>query len=121
MTDLLDAFLSEVQKHPALTAVEHDGVATSYAELDDLARRIAGCVRQVVSTPSPRLLLALPPSPMAYASMIATLQLGGTFCPVNIDGPEARNALITRSFSPDVVLFNRTPSSFLDDLPATTP
>lgn len=121
MTDIVHAFLSRVRAHPALPAVAHNGVSTSYEELDVLARRIAGAVRQVTSTPGPRVLLALPPSASAYAAMIGTLHAGGTFCPVNIDGPETRNAIITRSFSPDVILFEGTPSSFLDDSPATTP
>jgi D-alanine--poly(phosphoribitol) ligase subunit 1 len=119
--DLVDAFLSKVLSHPHLPAVEYNGMSTSYAELGALAKRIAGSVHQVASTPSPRVLLALPPSTSAYAGMIGTLIAGGTFCPVNIEGPENRNAIITRAFSPDVILFDDTPSSFLDDLPATTP
>jgi hypothetical protein len=40
--------------------------------------------------------------------MIGTLYAGGTFCPVNLDGPETRNALIARLFSPDIVLFDQS-------------
>jgi D-alanine--poly(phosphoribitol) ligase subunit 1 len=121
MIDLVDAFISQVLSHPTLPAVEHNGVSTSYEELSAFAFRIAGSIRQVASTPSPRVLLALSHSTSAYAGMIGTLIAGGTFCPVNIDGPESRNAIITRTFSPDIILIEGSPSSFLDDSSATTP
>lgn len=121
MVDLIDAFFSQVQSHPNLAAVEHNGVSTSYEELSALAGRVAGSIQQVASGPSPRVLLALAPSPSAYAGMIGTLVAGGTFCPVYIEDPEDRNAIIAQAFSPDVILFDGTPSSFLDDSPVTTP
>ena len=37
--------------------------------------------------------------------MIGTLFAGGTFCPLNIDGPANRNKVFAKSFSPDVVLY----------------
>jgi len=119
--DLLEAFLLRVSSHPQVTAVEHRGVPTSYGELSALAGRIAGTVQQVTRTVSPRVLVVLPPSTSAYAGMIGTLMAGGTFCPLNIDGPEGRNAAITQAFSPDVVLFEGTPFSFLNTLPPATP
>ncbi len=121
MGDLVDAFLSQVRSRPHVAAVEHKGASTSYDELSALAGRIAGSVQHAISKPSPRVLLALPPSTYAYAGMIGTLIAGGTFCPINIEDPEGRNASITRTFSPDVILFDGTPPSFLDDSPATTP
>jgi D-alanine--poly(phosphoribitol) ligase subunit 1 len=122
MADVIDTVLSQVLLHPHLTAVEHNGVPTSYEELGALIGRIAASILSVASAPGPRVLLALPPSPAAYAAMIGTLKAGGTFCPLNIvDGPPDRNAAIARDFSPDVILFDRTPPSFWDDSPATTP
>jgi D-alanine--poly(phosphoribitol) ligase subunit 1 len=122
MADVVDLVLSQVLSHPSITAVEHDGVPTSYEELHTLSEQIAASILAATSVPGPRVLLALPPSPAAYAAMIGTLKAGGTFCPLNIlDSPPGRNAAIGRDFSPDIVLFDRTPPSFLDDLPATTP
>lgn len=47
-----------------MKAVEHNAVSTSYEELSALAGRIAGSVQPVASTPSPRVLLALPLPPV---------------------------------------------------------
>jgi D-alanine--poly(phosphoribitol) ligase subunit 1 len=66
-------------------------------------------------------LLATPQSAFAYAGMIGTLFAGGTFCPVKVDGPISRNAVIAKSFSPDVVLYEGKLPEFLVDLPATIP
>jgi D-alanine--poly(phosphoribitol) ligase subunit 1 len=121
MVDLLDAFFSQVQLHPHLAAVEYHGVSTSYEELRTLASQIAGSIQEITSAVSPRVLLALPHSTSAYAGMIGTLMAGGTFCPVNIEGPEGRNAIISQEFSPDVIIFDGTPPCFLDSSLATTP
>jgi D-alanine--poly(phosphoribitol) ligase subunit 1 len=97
------------------------GVTLTYEELFTFAGQIAYVIQQVISRPCPRVLLAIPQSAAAYAGMIGTLGVGGTFCPLNLQGPSVRNSTIATEFSPDVVLFEGSPPSFLDELPATTP
>ena len=53
--------------------------------------------------------------------MLGSLIAGGTFCPVDVTTPEARNATICTDFAPHVVLYENTPPSFLSALPVTTP
>jgi D-alanine--poly(phosphoribitol) ligase subunit 1 len=53
--------------------------------------------------------------------MIGSLIAGGTFCPVHVAGPEARNAAVCQAFSPDVILYEGAPPTFLDTSPVTTP
>lgn len=119
--DVVDAFRREVESRPSAVAVEHRGETTTFEELWVLAARIAGSIRLATPRRTPRVLLALPQSASAYAGMIGTLIAGGTFCPVKIDGPEARNGDIAQSFGPDVILFDRSLPTFLDSLPSTTP
>ncbi len=52
--------------------------------------------------------------------MIGSLIAGGTFCPLNLEGPQGRNAVIARVFAPAIVLYDGTPPSFLGDIPAAT-
>lgn len=118
--DLLEVFRRRATAAPRVTAVDHGGVAVSYEELSSLARQIAGSIQHPGSAASPRVLLALPPSPSAYAAMIGTLIAGGTFCPIHLSGPEGRNAAVCQAFCPDIVLYERTPPPFLDALPVTT-
>lgn len=119
-SDLVPAILAAVAAHPHSIAVEYDGQSTSYEELAELAFTVAGAIAQVASAATPRVLLALPQGASAYAGMLGSVVAGGTFCPVNMTGPEKRNADICRAFSPEVVFYKKTPPSFLDALPVTT-
>lgn len=120
--DLVEAVLSQAQSAPSVVAVDDRGVSVTYAELRSLAYRLAGSIQVASSGPSPRVLLALPSSPSAYAAMIGSLISGGTFCPVHVgpEAPEARNAAICRAFCPDIIFYDRTPPAFLDAAPVTT-
>jgi D-alanine--poly(phosphoribitol) ligase subunit 1 len=118
--DVLEAFLERAQQAPRMTAVDGRSVAVSYGELRSLAYQFGGSIQSAASGPSPRVLLALPPSHWAYAVMMGSLMCGGTFCPLQLGGPEGRNAAICRAFSPDIVFYERMPPGFLDAVPLTT-
>lgn len=119
--DLLDVFSTRTDAQPGLIAVDHAGQQTSYGQLRDLGYSIAGAITQAAPGPCPRVLLALPQTTSAYAAMLGSLIAGGTFCPVNLDGPNARNGKIARDFQPHVILYERTTPPFLDEYPQTTP
>jgi D-alanine--poly(phosphoribitol) ligase subunit 1 len=116
----MEAFLRKAQSAPSVAAVDHRGVAVTYGELSSLAHQFAGSIQEASSGTSPRVLLALPPSPSAYAAMIGSLIAGGTFCPVDVAGPKGRNAAVCRAFSPDIILYEGAPPPFLATLPVTT-
>lgn len=118
--DLVEAFLRQAQSVPNMAAVDHRGVLMTYTELSSRAHQFAGSIQGASSGASPRVLLALPPSPSAYAAMVGSLIAGGTFCPVHVAGPEDRNAAVCRAFCPDIVLYEETPPPFLNTLPVTT-
>jgi amino acid adenylation domain-containing protein len=117
--DVLTAFLRQAQLAPSLPAVDDGCVKVSYAQLSSLAYHLAVSIQLAAAGPNPRVLLALPPSHLAYASMIASLIGGGTFCPIHVVGPDVRNAAICRAFAPDIVFYEKIPPAFLDGLPVT--
>ena len=116
----MEAFLRQAQSTPDMAAVDDGGVAVTYREFSSRAYQFAGTIR-ASSGPSPRVLLALPPSPSAYAAMIGSLIAGGTFCPVHVAGPEGRNATVCEAFCPDIILHEGSSPPFLDASPVTTP
>ena len=118
--DVVEAFLRQAQSTPDMAAVDDGGVAVTYREFSSRAYQFAGTIR-ASSGPSPRVLLALPPSPSAYAAMIGSLIAGGTFCPVHVAGPEGRNATVCEAFCPDIILHEGSSPPFLDASPVTTP
>lgn len=119
--DLVDAVLLACEAREKQPAVEQEGAATTYGDFRQLAFRVAGAIRNAVNEPCPRVLIAGPRSVGAYAGMLGTLLTGGTFCPVNVDGPIERNATIANLFGPHVVLCCGKPPAFLDACPATIP
>src|ERR1043165_4714105 len=106
MPDILDMFSAQVSARPNIPAIIHAGSETSYASLDELNRRIASAVLNASSQITPKVLVAVRQSEYAYAAMFGTLLAGGTFCPINVDGPEHRNIHILQAFMPDVLLFD---------------
>lgn len=121
MPDILDMFSAQVSTGPDVPAIIHAGTQTSYASLAELNERIASAVLYASSNVTPKVLIAVRQSPLAYAAMFGTLLAGGTFCPINVDGPVHRNMHILQSFMPDVLLFDSScPSIILDESPAVT-
>src|SRR5689334_750273 len=115
MPDVLEMFSSQVSVAPDNPAVIHGDTHVSYASLNGLIRKIAAAV--VASSQSnPKVLIAMSQSPSAYAAMFATLIVGGTFCPIDVNGPEQRNVHIVQSFVPDVLLFDSScPKKILEE------
>lgn len=116
---LAGAVLEKLALHARRSAVDQGGVTTSYEELRASSFRVAAAITEIAPVPGPRVLLALPSSVSAYAGMVGSLIAGGTFCPMNMLGPEVRNAEICRAFSPHIVLFEKTAPPFVDALRGT--
>lgn len=119
--DLLDMVLDRARSLSQVAAVDDTDGECSYEELRCLACQVAETIRSSTENPCPRILVALPPSRRAYAAMVGSLIAGGTFCPVDLHGPEGRNEGICGAFAPNVVLFEKSAPSFLSVLPVTTP
>jgi D-alanine--poly(phosphoribitol) ligase subunit 1 len=113
--------LARAASNPGNAAVEQDDGVVTYSDLCRMASGVASVVRGSFPAPCPRVLIAMPRSKWAYASMLGALMTGGTFCPLNVDGPPERNALITRLFSPHVILYAGKAPEFVDACGATTP
>lgn len=121
MPDVLDMFSAQVAAGPDVPAIIHAGARISYASLAELNGRIASVVLRTSSNITPKVLIAVRQSAHAYAAMFGTLLAGGTFCPIDVDGPVHRNMHILRSFMPDILLFDSScPSTLLDESPAVT-
>ncbi len=106
MFDIIDMFSSQVALAPDRAAVIQGETNISYASLAVLSRKIASAALAAVPNGNPKVLIAVSQSPQAYAAMFGTLIAGGTFCPIDVEGPEQRNVHIVRSFMPDILLFD---------------
>ncbi len=91
---LHDPIDDSVDRSPDATAVVMGGERLTYAELDRLAERLAGSLRERGCRPGERVCLLAPKSPATVAAMIATLRIGCAYVPVDVTGPVRRSAQI---------------------------
>ena len=95
-------------------------VQYSYAEVTACAHYLACRIQKVLiqsfDQPSqqqsqPIIPLLLPQCPGLYISQIATLEIGGAFCPINLDAPQERIKFVVRDVSAKIII---TTSEFKD-------
>ncbi|MFD7299924.1 amino acid adenylation domain-containing protein [Streptomyces pharetrae] len=102
---LYGRFAATVRRHPDAVALELDGTAHTYAELDALAARLAAALVAGTDGPGPRRvgLLALR-TLTAYAGYLAVQRLGATVVPLHPDFPAPRTAATAKAAALDCVL-----------------
>ena len=98
----LELFLKNVAERPGHIAIKQCDREITYKELADLAARIAYRLQQI--SLCPKVMIHLPQSIEAYASIIACLLAGGFYCPTNTSAPTERQNLIIDLFKPDVII-----------------
>jgi D-alanine--poly(phosphoribitol) ligase subunit 1 len=102
--DAIDLFLSRALGNPRHPAVAVENHSITYGALEDRIRRIAA---RVSKYPDPKVLIALPQGPDAYAAMLGVGLGGGYYAPTNLGAPREKLELIARLFEPDLIVGSR--------------
>ena len=89
---VLELFAEHVVRDPDAIAVECDGVALSYGELDRRASRVARRLVALGIGPEQRVALALPCSVDLIVALIGVWKAGGAYVPIDPAYPAARIA-----------------------------
>ena len=89
---------------PAATAVEHEGRATSYADLDARANQLAHVLADRGVRPGARVALFLERSPETYVALLGALKAGAAFVPVDPESPADRLAYVADDAGVDLLL-----------------
>ncbi|WP_433544356.1 AMP-binding protein (plasmid) [Streptomyces sp. CA-294286] len=97
-------FAASAGRHPGRVALEADGQALTYRELDEYSARVAAGILRACPGPPRRVGLLAGRRPAAYAGYLAVQRLGATVVPLNTAWPEARNASVARLAGLDLVL-----------------
>jgi amino acid adenylation domain-containing protein len=91
MSFLLSQLLSrQAERRPDAVALEADGEAMSYRDLDRLSDRLAAALAAHGVGRHDRVGIAVPKGPAAYASLFAALKLGACFVPLDRSAPAER-------------------------------
>ena len=101
---------------PDATALEYEGGALTYGELDSLADRLANHLHGLGVGPERRVAVCLEPSPETVIALLAVLKAGGAYVPLDPAFPRERLHLMLRDSGAAVLL---TREAFLDRLPGS--
>ncbi|MCT4648609.1 MAG: AMP-binding protein [Carboxylicivirga sp.] len=103
--DIISQFCLQVEDKPNNIAIVENGNQIEYLQLKRLAYGFANAFSKV--SDNPKILIFLPQSINAYASMIGTLMAGGYYCPININLPSLKIQGIVKQFKPDIIVTSK--------------
>ena len=102
--NLVDLLLGPAESAPAAVALRHAGVETTYGELADRARRLAGGLVDEGVTSGERVAITSPNREAFVVSYLAVLVAGAVAVPLNPAAPPAEQARELDAIEPRLVL-----------------
>ena len=115
-SDPIARFLDLAAQGPHRPAVDLGETVVTYNELETRARRLAACFAQVTE---PRVLIALPQGPDAYAAMIGAILSGGYYIPINAAAPTKKRNQVVELIRPNVIVADaQSAGEFAKTIPA---
>jgi D-alanine--poly(phosphoribitol) ligase subunit 1 len=102
MKDFIKLIKENATKHPTRTAVIDGERKISYADFLSLVNAISHNLLKRGSVP--KVVFDLKQGVESYALIVAVLNIGGTYCPLNPDAPVERKMQIINEFKPDFVV-----------------
>ena len=103
---------------PDAQALHADGRAYTYAELDELANRLAHLITGYGLSAGDRVGILLQRSTMLYASLLAILKTGATFVPIDPNLPADRVQFIAEDSDLSLMLTSAEFVALVEDAPA---
>jgi amino acid adenylation domain-containing protein len=99
-----DAFADRAAQSPDAIAIVAPGSTMTFGELHRRARAVASRLRAAGVGPEVRVGIAIERSPDQIAALLAVLEAGGAFVPLDLDHPRGRLEYITRDAGVALVL-----------------
>ncbi|MDR3660235.1 MAG: amino acid adenylation domain-containing protein, partial [Mycobacterium sp.] len=112
---LQEVFEQQVKARPEAIAVQAEGIALSYAELNARANRIAHRLIAAGLNPDERVALLVERSPEMIVGILAILKAGGAYVPLDPNYPQDRLQHMLDDSSPRVLL---SQGNLAEQLPA---
>jgi D-alanine--poly(phosphoribitol) ligase subunit 1 len=101
MNDCIELIIKNALKNPANPCIIEPNKQTSYQEfLTEVLVLATYFKKHECHT----ILINMNQGKDAYAIIVATLMIGGYFCPLNQDSPEERKLYVIKESNPDIIL-----------------
>ncbi|MGW3803530.1 amino acid adenylation domain-containing protein, partial [Streptomyces clavifer] len=101
---VVDRFDRAADRAPQRVALVAEGSTTTFAQLRDRSRALAGVLADRGVGPETTVGLAIPRSPDWIVALFAVLRVGAAYVPLELDHPDERIAAIVDGARPDVIL-----------------
>lgn len=118
LNDFIEIIRTNAIKYPERIAVIERNRKINYADFFNLVLSISHQLRKI--NHNPKVVFDLDQSIDAYALIIAVLNVGGTFCPLNTASPIERKIQIINEFQPHVVVVSSDDNNINYDKASTT-
>lgn len=102
MKDFIELIKENAKKYPNQLAVIDGDRKITYRDFLILVKNISSKLYQTKETP--KVAFDLNQSIESYALIIAILNIGGIYCPLNVDAPTYRKKQILNEFQPDIFI-----------------
>ncbi|HEX2188359.1 MAG TPA: amino acid adenylation domain-containing protein, partial [Longimicrobiaceae bacterium] len=106
-------FEAQARRTPAAVAVEYDGRALAYAELNARANRLAHHLHSLGVGPDARVALCVERGVEMVVAMLAVLKAGGAYVPLDPSYPDERLRYMLADSRPAVLLASRSQAARL--------
>ncbi|HYX25093.1 MAG TPA: condensation domain-containing protein, partial [Thermoanaerobaculia bacterium] len=100
-------FAAQAARTPVAVAVEHEGVGTTYRELEERSNRLARFLRRLGVGPETVVGLAADRSPELVTGLLAVLKAGGAYLPLDPSYPAERLAWMLADSGAPLLLTKR--------------
>lgn len=121
-TTLHGQFEVIAEKHPGTVALNYQNEKIfAYAELDDLANRMANYLSERGVAAGDIVPVLLEKSPFMITTILALLKIGAAYVPLSPENPVERNAFIVGDVNARCVLTETEHASFFDSEPDSIP
>lgn len=102
MKDLVELIKANANNYPHRIAVIDRNKKINYADFMGLVNSISHQI--IKGSSNPKIAFDLVQSIEAYALIVAVLNVGGTYCPLNTEAPIERKCQIITEFNPDYIV-----------------
>ncbi len=102
MKDFIELIKYHVKDHPNRIAIIDGKRKINYEDFFNLINSISNKLLEI--NDKPKIILDLTQSIESYALIIASLNVGGTYCPLYTEAPIERKLQIAREFQPDLIV-----------------
>lgn len=106
----IQRFEQAIIKFENRPCIEDGDRTVSFGEFYGLVKQVANYI--IASGKGKKIIIDMPQGIDAYASIVATLSVGGSWCPIPQHIPSARRATIIREFQPDLIIQEPIKESF---------